>query len=125
MRRHPWWGCPPIAESGTSRKRRGLMMGGTTEYLRVRKGSLVICRPSDNRPKWMPMSLSAHLWKGSSRNFSRTVENGTYAVFLGRTGPFVKLLIDGIIYRSHARRWGLVDPPKKLTRFSSRGVPVR
>lgn len=70
------------------------------------------------------MSLKAHLWKASSRNLAMVVENGTYAVFLGRTGSYVKLLIDGIIYRSHAQRWGLVNPPKKLTRFSSRGVPI-
>ena len=124
MRRHPWWGCPPIAERQASKRRAGLMTGCQTTYLRVRKGSLVICRPSEYRPKWMPMSLKAHLWKASSRNSAMVVENGTYAVFLGRTGSYVKLLIDGIIYRSHAQRWGLVDPPKKLTRFSSRGVPV-
>lgn len=84
----------------------------------------MICRPSEPRPKWMPIGLRVHLWKSSSRSPAMVVENGTYAVYLGRTGPFVKLLIDGIIYRSHARRWGLVDPPKKLTRFSSRGVLV-
>ena len=100
------------------------MMSGRTAYLRVRKGSLVICRPSEPHPKWMPKSLKANLWKGPGRNSAMAVENGTYAVYLGRTGPFVKILIDGAIYRSHARRWGLVDPPKKLTRFSSSGVPV-
>ena len=124
MRRHPWWGCPPIAEGQYSKKRRGLMMGGNTAYLRVKKGSLVICRPSEPLPKWLPMSLRVHLWRGAGRGFAMLVENGTYAVYLGRTGPFVKILIDGVVYRSHARRWGLVDPPKKLTRFSSKGVPL-
>lgn len=124
MRRHPWWGCPPLAENENHLQKFKGVNKYTVSYLRVKKGSLVICRPVEPCPKWIPMSLQAHLWQGN-RGSATIVKNGTYAVYLGRKGPYIKLLIDGVIYRSHARRWGLVNPPKKLTRFSSRGVPLR
>lgn len=68
--------------------------------------------------------FGAHAWTGSRGYEGRQVENGTYATYLGRKGMYIKILLDGLMFLSNARRWGLVDPPKKLKRFSRKGVPL-
>jgi len=116
MARDPWWGRPLLTEGNYDKR----------TYLRIPKGTIIMARPIVHRSKKKFISYGgAIVWKADEPyTGGEFVPFGTHAVYLGRKGLEISVLIDGRVMLSSANRWCVVDPPQKLRKGSQKGVLV-